>query len=495
MSIQTKFNLFLLTFFVNTAIVFSQNLQNNNQKNILFISIDDLKPILCCYGNTKIVSPNIDRLASEGTVFQNNHCQQAVCGPSRASVLTGLRPDNTQVWELFTQMREANPNTLTLPEYLIQKGYETAGSGKVLDGSCVDEKRDEPSWSIPFVKPKGNRWIINAETERFNAKNVPTEAPDRPEAEFIDAKIVDEGLKLLDTMAKGDKPFFLAVGIKKPHLPFIAPKKYWDLYDRESFEIAPVQEHHESIPKFAFQPSWELRSGYTSIPKTDPLPVAMQKEFIHGYYACVSHADNQVGRLLDALDSLSIRENTIIVLWSDHGYHLGDHLMWNKFTEFESSTNSPLIISAPGICGNNKTISPTELVDIFPTLCELTGIEKPNNLDGKSLVPILKDGRAKVKDFAMTQYHRTTKEGIKLEGYSIKTERYRYTEWIKGMFKSHDGIYSEENVYTNEFYDYRCDPLEKENFVNKEKYKSVVTDMKEKMKKYFISQNRYLVKN
>ncbi len=463
--------------------------------NILFISVDDLNKTLGYYGNTQIKSPQIDKLASQGTAFINNHCQQALCGPSRASILSGLRPDNGKIWELFTQVREVNPSMVSLPEYLRKFGYETSGSGKVYDGSTVDDKRDSLSWSIPFVKPKGTRWLEHEEIERFaganrGVKNVPFEAPDRPESEFLDAKIVDEGLKLLDTMAKGDKPFFLAVGIKKPHLPFVAPKKYWDLYDRDSIKIAKVQDFPKSIPPYHFQPSWELRSGYAPIPKKDPLPVAMQKELKHGYYACVSHADNQVGRLLDALDELGIRENTIVVLWSDHGYHLGDHLMWNKFTNLEQSTATPLIISAPGYTVNNKTNSPTELIDVFPTLCDLVGIEIPENIDGKSLVSVLKDGKEKVKNFAMTQYHRTTKDGVKLEGYSLRTERYRYTEWVKEMFKSTDVKYSKENLYASEFYDYETDPLETANLIENEEYKPVIDSHKAYMTSYFKEQNR-----
>ena len=464
--------------------------------NILFITIDDLNTTLGYYGNTQIKSPRIDKLASQGTAFINNHCQQALCGPSRASFLSGLRPDKGRIWELFTQVREANPNMVSLPEYLRKFGYETSGSGKIYDGSTVDAKRDSLSWSIPFVKPKGTRWLEHNETDRFGGasskdnSNVPTEAPDRPESDFLDAKILDEGLKLLDTMAKGDKPFFLAVGIKKPHLPFVAPKKYWDLYDRDSIQIAKIQEFPKSIPSFHFQPSWELRSGYAPIPKTDPLPVAMQKELRHGYYACISHADNQVGRLLDALDKLGIRENTIVVLLSDHGYHLGDHLMWNKFTNLEQATATPLIISAPGYSINNKTNSPTELVDVFPIICDLAEVEIPKNIDGKSLVTILKNGKEKVKDFAMTQYHRTTDNGIKLEGYSLRTERYRYTEWVQKLFKSTNGKYDTKNVYATEFYDYKVDLLESENLVKDKKYKVVIDSMKVYMANYFREQNR-----
>jgi arylsulfatase A-like enzyme len=251
-----------------------------------------------------------------------------------------------------------------------------------------------------------------------------------------------------------------------------------------------VQNFPKSIPSFHFQPSWELRSGYAPIPEKDPLPVAMQKELKHGYYACISHADNQVGRLLDALDKLGIRENTIVVLWGDHGYHLGDHLMWNKFTNLEQSTATPLIISAPGFIINSKTNSPTELVDVFPTLCDLAGIEIPKNMDGKSLVPILKNSKNKVKNYAMTQYHRTTKDGIKLEGYSLRTEQYRYTEWVKEMFKSTDGNYDTKNVYASEFYDYESDPLERKNLITESNYKNEIEKHKKFMEDYFRRQNR-----
>jgi arylsulfatase A-like enzyme len=485
----TKTLSFLFTFFSVTLTIFSQIGYNLKQKyNILFIAVDDLKPILGCYGNKTVISPNIDEIAQNGTVFYNAECQQAISGPSRASLLTGLRPDNTKVWELFTQMREVNPETITLPEHLKNNGYETAAVGKVFDLSCVDKNGDTPSWSIPYVNVFTDEMKDNFPSYK---KRIAVGAPDLHDSLFIDVKIANKGIELLETLKKKEKPFFLAIGFLKPHLPFIAPKRYWDLYDENEIGISAVQERTFGAPEYTFQPSWELRSGYVDIPKNDPLPVQMQKDLRHGYYACITHVDDQIEKLLNKLNELGLRKNTVIVLWGDHGYHLGDHQMWCKHTNFEQAARTTLIISVPNIDGSKKTFSPTELIDIFPTICDITGVSIPQNLDGKSLLPVLVNSNYSIKDYAVTQYHRTTKDGIKLEGYSLRTKRYRYTEWVKGLFKSKNGCYSPSNVYGCELYDYESDPLEMKNLITNDKYEKVKIKMSHYMKEYFKNQNRY----
>ena len=449
----------------------------NPRKNILFIAVDDLKPLLGSYGDTLAVTPHIDKLADAGTIFSNNHCQQAVCAPSRASIMTGLRPDRTKVWDLDTQIRDMVPDILTMPQHFMAQGYETAGTGKIFDSRSVDALMDEPSWSVPFASISGSRWI-NA------TGKISTESGDVPDDALTDGKIALKGVELMQQLAAGDKPFFLAVGFKKPHLPFVAPQKYWDMYDREKIGVHPFQQHAKGTPQFAFQPGWELRS-YDDIHASDPIPEEKQKEIIHGYYACVSYIDTQIGLLLDKLDELGLREDTIIVLWGDHGWHLGDHNMWAKHSNFEQATRSPLIISAPGFAGNQQSNSPTEFVDVFPTLCALAGIPVPADLDGVDLTPVLEKPEEMVKDFAISQFGRNS-GGQRFEGYALRDKRYRYIEWLGDDFRS-TMLYDENKVVARELYDYQTDPLETVNLVDSASYQGVVLDLQTKLVDFFSS--------
>ncbi|HFE53137.1 MAG TPA: sulfatase, partial [Bacteroidetes bacterium] len=410
--------------------------------NVLMIVVDDLKPTLGCYGDTLVYSPNIDSLASQGTLFLNAYCQQAVCAPSRASLLTGLRPDRTGVWDLRTHagLRDRNPDVVTLPQYFREHGYETAATGKVFDPRSVDNQHDAASWSIPYLPAHGNRWLVS--TEKVSTENV-----DAPDSAFIDGHILRAGLELLDRVAQGDKPFFLAVGFKKPHLPFVAPRVDWDRYPRSQIPLAPFQQHAANAPEWAFQPGWELRH-YVDIPKEGRIPDDKQRELINGYYACVSHVDRLIGRLLRRVRELGLADNTVIVLWGDHGWHLGDHLMWCKHTNFEQATRAPLIFVAPGFPKGQKATTMAEFVDVFPTLCELTGLPVPENLDGTSLVPALRDPSAQVKTYAVSQYHRNA-NGVKVEGYAVRTKRYRYVEWLKQEIRETQE-YDTTNVVANE---------------------------------------------
>ena len=452
-----------------------RKVSERNKSNVLFIAVDDLKPILGCYGDKKVKTPNIDRLAKEGTVFLNNHCQQAVCAPSRASLLSGLRPDKTQVWDLKTLIRDKNPEIVTMPQYFKKNGYQTAAVGKIFDLRSVDNKHDEVSWTVPYQYPGGSRWMISKE-------RVSTEIVDQPEDNFMDGTIVNRGLELLRKFSSDDKPFFLAVGFKKPHLPFVAPKKYWDMYDRDEFEIHPFQKQAANAPEFAFQPGWELRNGYSDVDEKAAISEAKQKELIHGYYACVSFIDALVGKLLDALDSLGLKDNTSIVLWGDHGWHLGDHDMWCKHTNFEQSTRSPLILSDPNIKGGIQNSSPTEFVDIFPTLCELAHIKTPSNVDGVSLVPLMKQKVTSVKKYAVSQFHRQISKD-KMMGYALRTERYRYVEWVDIDYRKLKP-YSESKIVAQELYDYQKDPLETESLVDKPEYETVMVELSQLMKDF-----------
>jgi iduronate 2-sulfatase len=409
------------------------------QPNVLFIPVDDLKPTLGCYGDPMAKTPNIDRIAARGMVFRNSQCQQAVCGPTRASLLTGLRPDTTRVWDLKTKMRDIIPDVVTLPQHFKNNGYTTVGMGKIFDGRCCDGwgSQDKISWSTPFQSVPGRLYANKAYSSKMpsaksnnQVQRPPFECADVPDNVYQDGNLGDVGAKHLARLLEEGKPFFLAVGFGKPHLPFCAPKKYWDLYDRNMIKAHPFQGKAKDSPDFAYQDCWELRGGYTGIPK-GPIPEDMQIELIHGYYACVSYMDAQVGKLLDVLEEAGQLDNTVIVLWGDHGWHLGDHGMFCKHTNFEQAARAPLIIAGPHTKGKGqKSLSPVEFVDIFPTLCDLAGLAKPAQLEGASLMPILNDPTASVKKVAISQYPRNA-DGKPLMGYSYRSKRYRYTVWVQ----------------------------------------------------------------
>jgi iduronate 2-sulfatase len=514
----------------------SQLSAQNEPTNVLFIAVDDLKPILGCYGEKLVKTPNIDRLAARGTVFMQNYCQQAVSGPTRASLMTGMRPDYTRVWDLKTKMRDIHPDILSIPQYFISQGYSTQGIGKIYDPRCVDKDFDGPSWSVPYYKssdkysskisgppemtyqlPETKALIrkYRAEGEKKGLQGVElndyiqklvkpsVECTDVPDNAYNDGSNALQARAILNQLAHSDKPFFFATGFSKPHLPFVAPKKYWDMYKRDQMPLAPFQQKAKNGPTIGYHTAAEL-FAYSDIPPIASfsdqkvgmdLPVEKQKELIHGYYAAISYMDAQVGILLNTLDSLGLSKNTVIVLWGDHGWHLGDHNLWCKHTNFEQATHAPLLISAPGIKAS-KTKSPSEFIDIFPTLCELTGKKIPGHLDGKSLVPLMRNPDASVKEYSVSQYPRTGKkiENVRLGwsdgefmGYSIRTKKFRYTIWLKDSYRSYKP-YSKDLVVASELYDYDKDPNETMNVVDEKEYVSVSKEMNEKMESFLTSQ-------
>ncbi len=458
----------------------SNSKQNNSAqkpKNILFIAIDDLKPDLGCYGDTIVMTPNMDKLASQGFVFENNHCQQAVCAPSRASILTGKRPDYTKVWDLKTLIRDKNPDIVTMPQYFKSLGYQTAAVGKIFDYRSVDKLADSVSWSYRYqdvknTSPIGGGYI-------FETRRVSTEAPDVDDSVTIDGEVVKRTKAYLKKFAKEDKPFFMAVGFYKPHLPFVAPKKYWDMYNRDEIRLPDYQKDPVNAPGYATQPGWELRTIYKDVPRDfdTPIPVAKQKELIHGYYACVTFIDRQVGKVLDELDSLGLRDNTVIVLWGDHGWHLGDHNMWCKHTNYEQATRAPLIFSYDSKL-KGATQSPTEFVDVYPTLCDLAGIPAPKNLDGVDLVPLMEHKVKSVKEYAVSQFPRGNKMG-----YAFRDNRYRYVVWVKDF--TSEKPFNDSLVADEELYDYVTDPKETRSLIYDKEYANVLSGFRIKAKKFF----------
>ncbi len=443
----------------------------SGKPNILFIAVDDLKPWVSAYGDRHARTPGMDCLAKEGVVFQHSYCQQAICAATRASLLLGMRPDKTRVWDLVTDFRQVNPNAVPIPQYFKSMGYETAGMGKIYHMESTGPGHDAPSWSVPYRNPKCKTYALPFESNE-RGKGAAVECADVPDETYHDGKMTGMAISLMDSLSRNKKPFFLAVGFLKPHLPFVAPKKYWDLYKREDFEIAPFQKKALHSPDIGYHNSGELIS-YTDIPQFDSysekeldhLPVNKQKELIHGYYAAISYTDAQILQLLNELDRLDIRKNTIVVLWGDHGWHLGDHGLWNKHTNFEEATHTLLMMSVPGIKGGIKPVATCEFVDIFPTLCDLSQLPIPKYLDGVSLVPAISNPAAEVKEYAFSQYPR---EKDKM-GYSIRTKHFRYTAWLSQNYRT-NMVYDPKLVVASEMYDYEKDPLEKENVLNKPEY-------------------------
>lgn len=465
-------------------ICFAQNdkkaRENAKKPNILFIAIDDLRPVISVYGDKMANTPNFDRLAKYCVTFSNNYCQMSLSGPTRASLLTGLRPDEIGVWSLQGNFRINNPDAVTLPETLMNNGYETIGIGKVFHPLDDVKYRDDPkSWSLPYIKSTAPVYMLAGGRKA-------TECADVPDNAYSDGIIAEKGVEMIKEMAKSEKPFFLAVGFKKPHAPYVAPKKYWDMYQREKMPIAEYQNMSSDPVAYAYHPSNELKV-YSDIPSfhsyedTKHLDLATQRRIIHAYYACVSYVDAQIGKLLDELEKQSIANNTIIILWSDHGYHLGDHGLWNKTTNFELSTRTALMIAAPGMKRGVYTSNVTEFVDIYPTICELAGVGTPANLSGKSLFSVLKDPSKKNRSFAFGQYNRGN-----INGYSCRNSRYRLVEWIRD-FKTYVPFDNKEIVGT-ELYDYDKDPLETTNLAHNPEYKKILEMMQKELHTFYNKQ-------
>lgn len=438
--------------------------------NVLFIAVDDLRPELGCYGDSIAITPNIDRLAKSGIVFNRAYCQQAVCGPSRASLLTGRRPDVTKVWNLKTNFRKALPEAVTLPQYFKQKGYQSWCVGKIYHDPAA--LQDHISWSVPEIMAvTGKVGAKYALEKNMNVKGkaAAVECVDVPDSVYVDGKVCNEALKALRKLK--DKPFFLAVGFRRPHLPFTAPKKYWDYYDRSKIPMPDPATVPEGAPTIALHHSEELR-GYTDVPDEGPISADKIRELRHGYYAGVSFIDTQIGKLLDELEKQGLMDNTIIVLWGDHGYHLGELDLWCKATNYEADTRVPLIISAPAM--KNKGAHSdglVELVDLYPTLAEMAGMPVQEKLDGLSMVPLMKDPDRAWKKGAFSQFPRPWmyKKQPQVMGYTVRSKDFRYTEWRD--FK--DGT-----VKATELYSYKTSKFERKNLTDLEKYKNVKLHMK-----------------
>jgi iduronate 2-sulfatase len=397
--------------------------------NILFIAIDDLRPELGCYGSPIAKSPHIDRLAAEGLKFNRAYCQQAICSPSRASLMTGARPDTIGVIENTAYFRDLNPDIVTLPQHLVANGYETVYCGKIYHAKMTDNERSwsrAPAWmSCRYKRPKlpgsyalpenQQTWLENKQAmlAKYGASGSGglVHGP-AYEAADVEDHVYGDGFNTQLAIAtlqdhlrhKPDQPLFLALGLVKPHLDFIAPKKYWDLYDRSLIKTATQASPPEGGAATGLHASFELRTRH-GIPKSGPIGEELARTLLHGYYACVSYVDAQVGLMLKALEDAGIRDNTIVIVWGDHGWHLGDMGIWGKATNYEIATRVPMVIWTPDMKQRGATTDAlVELVDIYPTLCELTGVALPAHLEGHSFAPLLNEPQQTWKKAAFSQF-------------------------------------------------------------------------------------------
>ncbi len=463
--------------------------------NVLFISIDDLRPELGCYGNEEIRTPRIDRFAEQSVVFTQTYCQAAVCAPSRASLMTGLRPDSTRVWHLGDRFREINPDIVTIPQHFNKHGYYTVSLGKIFHNYMPDSV----SWDEPDLRPAkyGTPEMIARDAETFyhDPEITAAQAVTRQQrirknprfanygagwncgpayeisvahdTDFYDGAQTELAIDALKRLKNKDRPFFLALGYYRPHLPFAVPRRYWELYDRETISPAPNPLLTEGSPVFSMNSMYELRGysgfGHIGHPAQYSLTEEESRVLKHGYYASVSYVDALVGKLLDALEELELDDNTIVIIWGDHGWKLGEHNSWGKMTNFDIDTHVPMIIRVPGMkAGGRRSHGLTELVDIFPTLCDLAGIEKPEYLQGSSIAPLLDEPDLDWKTAVFSQFHRrpkVTPDRGRYMGYSMKTARYHYIEWYE---------WDNENQVrggrvATELYDHEIDPNETKN--------------------------------
>lgn len=425
-----------------------------DRPNVLFIAADDLRNDLRCLGNTEVLSPNIDALAKSGRLFTHAYCQQAVCNPSRASLMTGRRPDTLRIWDLPTHFRERIPDVVTLPQHFMRHGYFTQNIGKIYHNWRQDIQGDPISWSVPavmhYATHGSDKPIVTGELPPNFASDLKCECRDVPDDAYFDGRIASLAIEALRERKAAKQPFFLAVGFWKPHSPFNAPKKYWDLYDRSKLSPPPNPDWPKDAPRIAWHNSREILGS----PQARKLTPEAIMEIRHGYLAAISYMDAQVGRVLSELKSLGLSDNTIVVFWSDHGYHLGEQTLWAKTSNFELDAGVPLIIATPGMAQPGvKTDALAELLDLYPTLADVCGLPKPDGVEGVSLLPVLNDPKSTVRDAAATQHPRPAyfQGEPEVMGRSIRTAKYRYTEWRK--FKTGE-------LVAAELYDHDTDPRE-----------------------------------
>ncbi len=493
-----KTNFFYL--FLIILAIFGVSCQDSNtsqqKANVIFITFDDLRPDIGCYGNDEIFTPSLDKFAESGMVFMRTYCQVAVCQPSRASFFTGIRPDSLGSWHLNDHHRGLHPDVTVMPQYFHSQGYYTVGIGKTLHNSV----HDSIAWDEPDLRPAAYKTpeFVGRDAETFHydpeiikrqaairetrKRNNPgkalyadgwgygksIEAPDLPDEVLYDGAQTELAIETIKRLKEMDKPFFLSLGYYRPHLPFVSPQKYWELYDADKITPAPNPYLPADAPVFAMNSTYELGACYDVAPfqkhpALGSLPDSIRRYLKHGYYASVSYVDACFGRLIDALYEMDLMDNTVIALVGDHGWKLGEHNSWCKQTNYEVDLRVPFIVYAPGMKNaGKKSERLTELVDLFPTLCELAGVNVPGYFQGTSVVPLLNDPDAEWKTAAFSQFHRrpqNTLDGNRYMGYSMITDRYHYIEWYYWDDERHIPL----DYVTSELYDLHNDPDENQN--------------------------------
>ena len=427
--------------------------------NILFIAVDDLRPELSFYGAHHIHSPNLNQLSKESLVFNRAYCNIPVCGASRASLLTSTRPTRHRFIDYKTRADIDVPDAISLPMLLKNNGYETISNGKIYHNLSDDSLAWDRIWF-----PKGNirDYQVKSNIEQNGGLGqaqggaVSHEMAVVPDTAYFDGKIAQRGIQDLQLLKGKDQPFFLALGFMKPHLPFNAPKKYWDLYDRDKITLPESYQQPQTTPQRAFHNYGELRQ-YQNIPKKGDIPKDLAKELLHGYYACVSYMDTQIGLVLRELERLELAKNTIVVLWGDHGWNLGEHKLWCKHVTFETALRAPLMIKVPGKTLGNSTDAITEYIDVYPSLAELVGVAIPETVEGKSFIPLL-NGEQSEKDWAVSKF----KDAVTL----IKGDLF-YTEWTDDSGEAYERM----------LFDHKTDPMELDNMADKIEHEELVKEL------------------
>lgn len=419
--------------------------------NVLFIAVDDLRPELACYGREHIRSPNIDRLAATGVLFERAYCMVPTCGASRASLMTGLRPARHRFVNYLTWAEKDAPGATTMNLHFRRNGYHTVSLGKVFHHPA--DSAD--GWSDPPWRPKSVPWYRRPENARLHAsrqqqgnrrRGPAWESADVADNAYADGVLAERAIADLRRLNEAGHPFLLAVGFFKPHLPFVAPQKYWDLYDAGTIRLPENYHVPEGAPPESIHQSGELRA-YAGIPARGPVSDETARQLIHGYYACVSYTDALIGRVLDELDRLKLTDRTIVVLWGDHGWNLGEHTLWCKHSCYETSMRIPLIVRVPGISGGQRRSALIETIDVYPTLCELAGIPAPRHLQGTSFAGLLRNPDAPWKTAAVGRFQ---------NGDTIRTDTHRLTEYRNGRGQ----------LTGNMLYHHRTDPGENRNVID-----------------------------
>jgi iduronate 2-sulfatase len=432
----------------------------STKPNILFIAVDDLRPELGIYGASHIQSPAIDKLAEQSLIFNRAYCNVPVCGASRASLMSGVRPGRYRFLNHATYLDIDYPQITSLPKHFRNNGYTTISNGKVYHHKNDDISAWDVIWGPEIELPTTWRNYVTAENIRLDtgssSRGYFYERADVHDTAYFDGQTTQKSINDLKNLAKNGNPFFLAVGLLKPHLPFNAPSKYWDMYDPANISLPDNYLQPETTPRIAYHNFGELRQ-YADIPKGGPVSLETANKLIHGYYACVSYIDAQIGMLMDALVELDLDKNTIVILWGDHGWNLGDHQMWCKHCNFKSSLHVPLMVKVPGQTTGKRTDAITEFIDIFPSLCELAGLPIPEHIDGESFVPLMK-GAERKKDFAISKFN---------NGVTLIRGTFFYTEWLD----------QDHNMQARMLFDHSTDPLELNNLSEKQEYQETVKEL------------------